>query len=856
MSWDKLVEQVGLLWIILVLLAAGVLLLLLVFFLGNTGVAIRRALRRLSGLNTLFLEMVGCRMENLEPSLSIVQETMNPEFALRYQRLAEDSRAMFESLWVPSPRDHLTLPEILPAATRLAMDRSSGLGLLLGGLAATTVALATAFIRLGTTGMQAEGALLRFIALLPLVVGALGLLLLHRAGKSFNRRIRHAWELLMITIGRKLPVYSHSAETARLIFEMRSYDAHMAKSVAAVAEYVEGLSSGQLTNAVSGAVKYVMAATVSPAIVKSTEALGILVDELAKQMQQTDGRIARLYSELELRQANQGELWINRYQEISNVLAYQQERLTQDLSANQQKMLTELEQAQKFALEKIVEEQTRTLSEANEVGRQSWQLLQEKLTAIIGQLQESQQKLIGDLTDQQQQTLKVIADSNHENTTELRSQYTSLIDELRRTQTELWEQSTTVQNTLYEKLQTGQDAAFSALSAQQRESYEQVARAQQEGLQVMQEQQLEAIRRLADSQAVVLEEIDRRQEAGFSQAENRQAAALDRMIETQSTAIADLRKAQLDALTESARRQQEALEQVTEDFGSEVSAKIAAYLDPISSRLQDATETLTKAQDYVANVQEVLKVQNEAAMALQESIGDLFKQLMETRKTMSEDLDSLKTSSGVMSRAAESMGSVYEGSQAGLSEAISRMSDDLMRLSDVLSAVMSGSAEQTRQMQTQSLEIYEANQKHLEAVRDQITLLSDELSTRIDQLMLGFTNLTEDLVGNVHESIDKQNDTLGGSLRNLTEVMSEEARSMSLFAQQINMDIESLNSVLRSAIEEFDSGIRRQLSEVLGQFDHEISDVVKRLARSSAELGDAVEALPDAIRQVSREDAP
>ncbi len=96
---------------------------------------------------------------------------------------------------------------------------------------------------------------------------------------------------------------------------------------------VEGLSSGQLTNAVSGAVKYVMAATVSPAIVKSTEALGILVDELAKQMQQTDGKIARLYSELELRQANQGELWINRYQEISNVLAYQQERLTQDLSA-------------------------------------------------------------------------------------------------------------------------------------------------------------------------------------------------------------------------------------------------------------------------------------------------------------------------------------------------------------------------------------------------------------------------------------------------------------------------------------------------------------------------------------------
>jgi hypothetical protein len=234
---------------------------------------------------------------------------------------------------------------------------------------------------------------------------------------------------------------------------------------------------------------------------------------------------------------------------------------------------------------------------------------------------------------------------------------------------------------------------------------------------------------------------------------------------------------------------------------------------------------------------------------LQESIGSLFTQLIDTRKAMTEDLQSMKNSSAVMSKAADSMSSVYAGSQSGLSEAISQMSGDLMRLSDVLSSVMSTSAEQTRMIQTQSMETYEVNQKHLDAVRSQITILSDELSTRIEELMIGFTRLTEDLVKNIDKTINIQNATLGTSLTGLTEVMSTEARSMSLFAQQINMDIDTLNETLKSAVGDFDSGMRQELTTILGQFDHEVTDVVKRLAQAAAEIGDSVEALPLAMRQ-------
>ena len=192
--------------------------------------------------------MAGCRIDNLGQALDLAEEKMNPEFVSRFKLMAEDSQDKFESLWVPSPEGHLTLPEILPEAARQISSRSTGFALLLGGIAATTLALSTAFVRLGVNRLIEEGALLRFIAILPLIIGAIGLLLLYQTGENLNRTVRHTWELLMVTIGRKMPVYSHSTETARLIFEMREYDAHMAKSVAEVASHVQALSSGKLSD--------------------------------------------------------------------------------------------------------------------------------------------------------------------------------------------------------------------------------------------------------------------------------------------------------------------------------------------------------------------------------------------------------------------------------------------------------------------------------------------------------------------------------------------------------------------------------------------------------------------------------
>ncbi len=100
----------------------------------------------------------------------------------------------------------------------------------------------------------------------------------------------------------------------------------------------------------------------------------------------------------------------------------------------------------------------------------------------------------------------------------------------------------------------------------------------------------------------------------------------------------------------------------------------------------------------------------------------------------------------------------------------------------------------------------------------------------------------------MQHTIDNQNSELGTGLKALTEVMAEEARSISLYAQQINMDISQLNQNLGESVKGFSEGISLELNNVLTRFDEETADILRRLSIAASELGDAVEVLPDVIR--------
>lgn len=782
--WQELVGQVGIVWVILVLIVTAVLLAMSLVYALIVKKLIELNLGQYGDLLRDMNNIEGCRIENLPAVSDLVASKMNREFDERFGRLAVDSKNMFQDVWIPLPANRLFFQDVLPGSMRQALNQSMPSAVLLAGIAAAALALSSGY---SIYGSMLNTEFMRLVAVLPFIFGALGFLIMRQMRLMYMEKLKAAWENAMVEFERKLPVFNQAAETAALLHEIKAYDLRMSESAQVMSDQVRRLASGQLTEAVSNAVKYVMAANVAPAIMKSTDALSLLAQKIEKQVEQTDSTVVKLYTELEHRQRQQAEVWLKRNQEMTETFTVKQKEYLDHLQKSEQQLVDTLTTAQKHSLDEMTSEQHKTLQEMNKLNQSSWQILQEKLGAILKQLSEGQTRLIENLDKGQQETLE-------------------------------------------------------KMCGEQRKSLDEISDLQQTSL-----------KQLAGQQEELLGKVEQRQEVILEKIMERQMAALENMGTVQSESLAGFRQHQETVMETMSSRQKEALEELSQNFSGQVSESLGQHLDPLTKRLSAASESLIAAQEYASSVREALQLQHEQSSALQESIRDLFEQLIETRKAMTEDLTSLRKSSAVMSEASEAMSSVYAGSQEGLSEAISQMSQDLMRLSDVLSTVMEGSAEQTRLIQTQSLEVYETNQKHLDAVREQITVLSDELSTRIDQLMLGFSHMTEELVKNLDETIKSQNENLGGSLRNLTEIMGDEARSMSLFAQQINMDVEQLNENLGSAVKEFDNGMRQELSSVLTQFDKEVSDVVKRLARSAVELSDAVEALPEALRKISQE---
>jgi hypothetical protein len=857
--WQDLVQQVGIPWIILVCLATVALAALAILLYVAQQRMVNDYKAKINSLSHSIESLEGHRIENLEVISDLVDKTMNQEFKMLFKRLKEDGAQIFGSIWIPDPKARLTIPDSLPSSVRSILRKKNPALLLLGGIFASALALVTGYI---LRGSLINDPLLRFWGAIPFVISLLALLVMYEISERHLQEIRNAWQSLISNMERRVPVYSQAAETAALISQMKSYDARMADSAMTLAEHVKSLASGRLTEALTNGVKFVMSTTIAPSLTRSTETLGNLAQELEKQMALADHAVAKLYSEMEVRQQKQSDLFMKRFQETADILTGQLGTLTKNLSAGQQQLVDDLGRSQTFSLERIVDEQKQTLQHMNNVAQKSWTILQDKLTLVLNQLAEGQIKLLNNLHEQQQNTLTTISESSTQTSEKLQQQYQTILDQLRQAQIDIWQQQDENQKKAYDTLVISQKESFTSLTEQQMQVYERSEKAQQASLSQMQANQTASLQQLTENQAAILKEIDGRQGEALQTISSQQAAALltisdqqanalQQMNSVQNLTLNNISRTQEETLAIMASRQQEALQKLSERFSSEVSGTLAKYLAPVTDKLLASAETLIAAQDYARDIKDVLKLQHDQASNLQDSIHDLFSQLVDTRKAMTEDLQSLKSSTHIISKATDSMSSIYAGSQSGLNEAINQMSNDLMRLSDVLSKVMATSAEQSREIQNQTKEIYEINQKHLDAVRGQINILSDELSTRIEQLMIGFSSLTEELVMNIDKTVNTQNVTLGSSLNGLTEIMGNEARSMSLFAQQINMDIDTLNETLRSAVGEFDSGIRLELTSMLGQFDHEVADVVKRLAQAAVELGDSVEALPQAIRHAS-----
>lgn len=326
----------------------------------------------------------------------------------------------------------------------------------------------------------------------------------------------------------------------------------------------------------------------------------------------------------------------------------------------------------------------------------------------------------------------------------------------------------------------------------------------------------------------------------------------EQMLNTQQTllgqAASEQRASLATALTALQARSDDGVRQLLSVFSQDVAGAVAASLEPITRRLHESADVLLSARSYANDVAATLALHKEQSQVMEQSIREVLASLLQAREAMVADLGSLERSTRTISESTASMSAVYVGSQSGLAGTIDRMTQEMASLSGSLQGILTDYASRADTLQSQSKETIDINRQHLDIVRQQLENLSNDLSTRIETLLLGFGNLTKDLLENVDSTINNQNNSLSASLRNLTEAMSNEARGMSLYAQEIQSDIEQLKDSMSTSVSEFNTEIGHGLNNALAQLDNQIAEILSRIAITAVELTDAVENLPLALQ--------
>ncbi len=598
------------------------------------------------------------------------------------------------------------------------------------------------------------------------------------------------------------------------------------------------------------------------ATLQQTQAYQSLTADSQATWQQLQGQMTEILRQLSEQAQRQGAT----QQEIEAAIRQDLQQIQANLQTNQQTALTAVTTAGLAAMEQLRAQNATALqdfaaSQQQIIARQgdALQQLAGQQTAAFNQRTEQHSALFNQQTEQQNALFNQLQ-------TDLSTSQQLLLGQ--------------VQAAVAQQLTTARQAIEQQLAAAKQTAEQQAA-----ALQLINDQQLTTLKQMADQQTTTLKQVSDRQQQSqeqllsqftghqnqlIQQVSDAQNAALNRISETQSTALTQFGAGQAQSLAQLGETQGAALSRLSTvqtaaiatiqtqadtsvqrmlaTFTSEVSGAVTTGLEPATTHLNEAVQVLQSAYSQTAVIAAGLaagQAQNQQLSAtMQEQLGAMH----DARTALLDDLAALERSSHQISEATAGMSTVFNSSQAGVTENLARISVAMAGLDDALKTLLTDFGTQSQLLHEQTQATNEINRTHLDNMRSQIDVLSNELATRIETLMLGYGNMTRDLVDNVGSTIRDQNNTLGYTLKSLTETMSEEARGMSLYAQQIQSDIEALETNMGTAVGDFSIGIGRELNSALEQLDSQIADILNRLAITTVELTDAVEALPAALR--------
>jgi predicted nucleic acid-binding Zn-ribbon protein len=138
-------------------------------------------------------------------------------------------------------------------------------------------------------------------------------------------------------------------------------------------------------------------------------------------------------------------------------------------------------------------------------------------------------------------------------------------------------------------------------------------------------------------------------------------------------------------------------------------------------------------------------------------------------------------------------------------------------------------------------------QSDLTSLDEQLARLT-EAATRLGA---AYTDHEQTLAGALKatgELLQADQKALNASLQRSSDVL-QQTRDLTSLQQQIISQLAALETALHASLEKFADESATYVDRTMDQFDQGLADIVERLAQATAEIRDAIEALPGILRQ-------
>lgn len=280
----------------------------------------------------------------------------------------------------------------------------------------------------------------------------------------------------------------------------------------------------------------------------------------------------------------------------------------------------------------------------------------------------------------------------------------------------------------------------------------------------------------------------------------------------------------------------------------------AIYTDKI-------TETLSIYSDCNAKSAESINMSmNNLVTSIPSNIESVFTRYSENlSKTLSDSIEANNVTSLKLSNTIDELAKAGTEQYEQAAKAAAKLLNDVVlemnkamdgvghEIAESITKASLGSVEVVNRLAMKTEELKEEYDTYFKKFENHNNSYLEELEYRMQNILLRFTDDANNVMDKLATNISSAVNLFEGSTSALLQNLDEETRSIGLYAKDLSIDINELNSGLQNSVSVFTKHLQESTIKTFEEFDNGLAEVSNRLANTVESIRESVENLPNAI---------